>query len=108
MPGHYWTILGPGLILGVIIALTFPIRDSRKRARTAYRLTNKRAIIRIGDTSQSYAIPAPDQIILRGEAPKTVTFGRHTNNRPLSFERIADGDAVFAMLQDLATRDQAA
>ena len=108
MPGNYWTILGPGLILGIVIALVFPVRDSRKRGRTAYRLTNKRAIIRVGDTSHIYAIPAHDQIILRGEDPKTVTLGRHANNRPLSFERIADGDAVYALLQGLATQDEAA
>jgi len=65
-------------------------------------ITSKRIIIARGRGKRSFALPAAENVILRGEAPATITFGRERNNRPLSLERIADAAKVQSLLQDLA------
>lgn len=102
MPGNFWVIFGPGLIVGAIIVLIVPWLDSRKRARTRYRLTNKRAIIQIGQTGNSYPIPTSNVLMLRDGDPPTVTFAQLPGNRRISFERIADAAHVHQLMQELA------
>lgn len=104
MPGVYWQVLLPGLILGLGIVMTFPLLDTLKRGRTTYAISNKRIIIKNGRAQKNYAIPPADQLILRGDAPPTLTFGRARNNRPLSLERIGDGPKALEILQDLAQK----
>lgn len=101
-PGVYWTILGPGLILGLAVVLTFPILDSLKRARTRYRLTDQRIVIQRGNLNRSYPIPPAVQIQLRGTAPQTITFGHDRRNRPISLERLDDAAEVYVRLRALA------
>lgn len=98
-PGVFWIILMPGLIFGALMVLAPALLDSGKRKRTAYRLTNKRAVICVGPDCDSHALPSVDAIQLRGTAPQTVTFGHDRRNRPISFERITDAAKVSALMR---------
>ena len=44
-PGTFWLILAPGVGVGAMIVLAYPLFDSAMRRKTSYRLTNKRAFI---------------------------------------------------------------
>ena len=101
IPGSFWAIFAPGVVVAAIVVLFVPWMDSRKRGRTAYRLTNKRAIIQVGTANQSYALPKPEALVLRDGTPPTVTFARLPGNRRVSFERISDGVQVHDMMRDL-------
>lgn len=107
VPGVYWTVLGPGLVLGAIIVLTPPLLDSRKRGKTRYRITNQRIHILQGGSVDTYPIPPANQLQLRGETPKTITLGHNRRNRPINLERLPDADAVFDLLESQALQDSA-
>lgn len=111
VPGVFWTVLGPGLIIAVIVVLTPPLLDSRKRGRTRYRLTNDEVSITRGTSVVTYPIPPASQLLLRGEHPKTITLGHDRRNRPINLERLVDAEQVFALLTEHAApppADQAA
>jgi len=98
VPGVFWRVMGPGLIIGTIVILTPPLLDRRKRQRTRYRITSHRVhILRAGSVA-TYPNPPAPQLILRGEAPKTITLGHDRRNRPINLERLPDADDVFALL----------
>lgn len=101
-PGVYWTILGPGLLLAIVCVAVVPVLDRRKQRETRYRLTNKRAIIQIADKTNSYSIPEPERIKVRGDGPYTLTFGHDAKNQPLTFAHIADGPTVHKQMQAVA------
>lgn len=111
VPGVFWTVLGPGLIIAAVVILTPPLLDSRKRRKTHYRLTTDDVSITRGSGVSTYPIPPANQILLRGEHPKTITLGHDRRNRPINLERLDDADAVFALLTKHAApspTDQAA
>lgn len=104
VPGVFWTILGPGLFIGAAVVLIPALLDSRKRAKTRYRITAQEVLITGPQGARSYPIPPAAQLQLRGEAPKTITLGHDRRNRPINLERLADADAVFALLTTHAAR----
>ena len=104
VPGVFWTILGPGLVIAAIIVLTPPLLDRRKRQRTRYRITSQRILILRASALATYPIPPANQLLLRGETPKTITLGHDRRNRPINLERLHDADTVFALLTNTAAR----
>lgn len=102
VPGVFWSILAPGLIIAAVIILTPPMLDSRRRRRTRYRLTTDEVSITRGSAVSTYPIPPANQLLLRGEAPKTITLGHDRRNRPINLERLPDADAVYALLTEYA------
>ena len=109
VPGLYWPIFAPGVILGAIIVLTYPLIDSAARRKTSYRLTNKKAYIaRSKQTQEGYPIPPLDDLIYRSGTPPTIYFaafpipGKPHQTRDIGFERIADARDVFIQMRRLA------
>lgn len=117
-PGYFWPILLPGVGLGAIIVLAYPVIDSLARRATRYRLTTERAIIRgplagikTEQSENGYPIPPLNELIYKDGNPPSIFFGtRPTNKGPkgrrvtrdVGFERIADAREVFIMLRDRA------
>lgn len=108
VPGVFWTILGPGLVISAGI-LTAPLLiDQNERRRTRYRITTKRVQIMRGITVESLPFPPPEQLTLSDHAPKTITLGHDRRNRPITLERLHDADAAYAVLTAEAARIHAA
>ena len=117
-PGYFWVILLPGIGIGAVIVLAYPVIESLARRATHYRLTNKRAIVRgpkgKATTEQSqngYPIPPVEDLIYRDGTPPSIYFAaRHTKKGPkgrrinhdVGFERIAEARSVFPMMLDAA------
>lgn len=100
-PGTFWVILTPGLVIGAITMLAYPLVDSARRRKTTYRLSNKRAFI----NQTAYPIPPLDQLIYRNGTPPTIYFttdGQKRQPKDIGFERISDARDVFIMMRDRA------
>lgn len=108
MPGVYWQVLGPGLLLGAIIAALPLLLDRRNRAATRYRVTSQQVLIRQGKRLGRYPHPSVHQLRIDGDARKTITLGYDRRNRPIQIEHVEDADAVFDIFRDLARQDRAA
>ena len=117
-PGTFWVILAPGLCIGAIIVLAYPVIDSFARRATQYRLTTQRAYIRgphggpkTDKSENGYPIPPLDELIYRAGTPPSIYFAtRPTNTGPkgrritrdVGFERIAQAREVFIMMRERA------
>ena len=62
VPGVYWTILAPGLILGAVIFLVPLWRDAKTRTQTRYRITSRQILRHTGRTVTRHQIPDADQL----------------------------------------------
>ncbi|MEJ6396868.1 hypothetical protein [Yoonia sp. 208BN28-4] len=112
-PGLFWPILLPGLILGAVIVLAYPLFDSAQNRGTRYVLTNQRALIigrknphRTAHDREGYPIPAPDALIYQAGNPPSIYFGRRSTSKhsytDVGFERISDANDVYPVMRDLA------
>ena len=109
VPGLFWTILTPGVLLGTIVVLAYPLIDSAARRKTSYRLTNKKAYVaKPKQTHRGYPIPPLDDLIYRNGTPPTIYFatqsipGKPNQARDIGFERIVDARDVFIQMRQLA------
>jgi len=113
--GGFWAF---GLIhfsVGVFIILSALFGGPFKRARTWYALSTNRAFIAtnlpiVGRKLKSYPITAESVLETNGDNPATIHFATETRRRtgknsrgtyqaPVGFERIYDGDEVYALLR---------
>lgn len=109
VPGLFWLILAPGIVLGAIIVFAFPLFDSVKRRKTSYRLTNKKAYVAGPKQAQKgYPIPPLDDLIYRNGTPPTIYFaaappsGKPNQAPDMVFERVADARDVFIQMRQAA------
>ena len=117
MGGAFWMFglihfsVGVGLVFKTILGPTL------QRRQTWYTLTDRRAFIatdsaRKGRQLQSYPIDPDIRISFYEGPPDTLHFARETRQTdkgrsytvPLGFERIADGQKVFALLRQVQRR----
>lgn len=119
-PGYFWPILLPGLLLGAVIVLAYPLIDSLTRRRTRYRLTNQRAFVRSpfgGPKTErlenGYPIPPLDDLIYRDGSPPSIYLAiRATRSGPkerriprdVGFERIEEARDVFVIMRDASEK----
>jgi hypothetical protein len=100
--GSYWSILAPGIVLGLIIVLAAPMYRSWQRKGVSYFLTNERALI-VGTQTRTFEIAEIERISLDMGTLGSVWFGkRETKRTGTGFERIADAQDVHQTLIKLA------
>lgn len=113
--GLFWVILLPGVVLGLVIVLAFPLWDQFRTKGTRYVLTNKRAFVigrknpRVTEHDRNgYPIPAADRLIYQSGTPPSIYFGRRGQGKSagrytdVGFERIADADRIYPVMRDLS------
>lgn len=108
IPGQFWSIMGPGLLVGGALCITPLLIYRFERARTKYRITTHRILILRGITVETLPLPPADHLRLHGNAPKSVVLGYDHRNRPVALECLTDAEDVLRTLTALSHHRNAA